>query len=85
MINNAKSPEMLIGKEKDRLKYVIVVVIPDSTLDVYFGPFQTISDAKEYMIINVFPLMEDAQRRVDRLNLNTPVHSFITSIDYKVS
>ena len=67
------------------MKYIIVVVIPDATLDAYYGPFPTETDALEYMIENVIPLMQDAQKRIDRLGLATPVHSFITSINYSAT
>lgn len=79
---------MLIKSEtQSRKKYevvvqYVVVLVRDSPMHTYFGPFESHDEAKDYLFKNVVPIMEYEQERIDSVELDVTVYSFITSVTY---
>ena len=67
------------------MKYLIVLVIPNSMMDLYYGPFQTEDEAKNYLFAHVLSVMKKEQKKLKSLNskrYRVPVHAFITYVNY---
>lgn len=83
MVDNAKSPKMLLAmkealenagvqvKEEDmksKSGYVIIMIVPNYELHTYYGPFQTEDEAKNYLFAHVLSVMKKEQKKLKSLN-----------------